>query len=246
MLTTYKTAFLSKKKLDGNVYLFSFSCQEPDQINFIPGQYLLLHVPQTDGTIRRKHFSITSPLAQKSSFDFLVKIVPGGIASEYLITLKEGDEVVLEGPAGMFVLKENDKDKVFLATGTGLAPVRSIIKSQISNLKSQIFLFWGIRTLEEAYFLEEFKQLSQANNNFTFVVCLSREQNLDKVREEDRKFFFLGRVTEAYEKNPQSAIRNPQSSDFYLCGDKAIVELMRQFLLAKGIPPESITFEKFV
>lgn len=250
MLQIFKTTFVAKKKLDGDVYTFSFSCKEPDQIIFTSGQYLILHVPQPDGTFKRKHFSLTSPSSQKNSFDFLLKIIPGGIASEYLMSLAEGDEVVLEGPAGMFVLKEDPltggKDKIFLATGTGLAPVRSIINSELLNLNSKFYLFWGIKTLEEAYFLEEFKKLTQENNNFKFWICLSREQNLDKVRQEDKQYFFLGYVTKAYEQNPKSKIQNPKSSDFYLCGDKAIVESIRQFLIAKGIPNESITFEKFV
>jgi Flavodoxin reductases (ferredoxin-NADPH reductases) family 1 len=156
MLILYQTQLIKKTNLASNVYLFEFSLIEPKEINFFAGQYLILSVPSAEKTVFRL-YSIASSPWQKNSFELVVELVEGGIGSSYLKNLKIDDKVLFKGPAGMFTLKKTDKNKIFFATGTGIAPIRSMImesqnlpsdpegKTKSDLVKSQKFVFWGLR-----------------------------------------------------------------------------------------------------
>lgn len=242
MLTQYKTTLSDKKLLAESVYLFKFKLIEPTNIDFIPGQYLMLRVPKDGGYISRL-YSVASPASQKDSFELLIELIPNGLASCFIDKLKIGDEVLFQGPAGLFKMESSEKRKVFLVTGTGIAPVISMIKSQTENLKCQIDIFWGLKQYKDAYLLEEFKSIQSKNPGLKFNICLSREQGLEQVSENDRNYFELGHVDSVFEKitNLDSLI----NAEYYLCGGREVVESLRQFLLSKNIPKEAVHFEKF-
>lgn len=241
MLQTYKTYLDGKIQLTSDVFLFRFKLFEPLEINFTAGQYLILMVPQDSGEPARRLYSILSPQTQKNSVDLLVKLLPGGIASEYLRSLNVEEQVEFQGPAGMFTLRDppagGQRDRVFLATGTGIAPIKSIISSTVSHLRSKTYLFWGLPKKNDLYFFEELKQLATDNTRFHFLICFSREENLDTLPEIDRKYFSLGRIT-----NHQLPTTD---CDFYICGSRDVTESLRQHLIGKNIPQEQIYFEKF-
>ena len=243
MLILYQTQLTKKINLAGNVFLFEFSLIEPKEISFLAGQYLILLVPSKGETISRL-YSIASPPWQKNSFELVVELVDGGVGSTYLKNLKIGDKVLFKGPAGMFTLKQTSKNKVFFATGTGIAPIRSMImESQKLEVKSQKFLFWGLRKKEDVYFLEEFKKIKEEDKNFEFKICLSKETSLSQVESD---FFSLGHVDYVFEKELFPKIKKTIFDfEFYLCGARAVVESLRQFLLQKNIPQSAIFFEKF-
>ena len=257
MLTHYKTILTSKKQLVNNIYLFTFKLTDPSEINFIPGQYVILKVPK-DGAYISRLYSISSSSQTKDTLELLVEIIPNGLGSNYLDQLEINNGVIFQGPAGLFKLRDNNKQKVFFVTGTGIAPIRSILNSnlkspasrgeQISNphLKSQNYqFFWGLKTFKEVCLFDEFKQLAINNQQLSFKICLSREKNLDSIPETDRQYFDLGHVDSCFYKlatSHQSLITN---SDFYLCGGRNIVDSLRQGLLTKNISTDNIIFEKF-
>ena len=244
MLTTYKTTLSRKTQLNTNTYLYHFDLIDPAEIVFIPGQYVMLKVPSDKGPISRL-YSIASSNNDKAGFELIVEIVPGGLASNYLFSMSEKTEVIFQGPAGMFGLKENDRSKIFLVTGTGIAPILSMIKSefQISNFKFQIFLFWGMKNYKDIYLLNELKQWSnETMKQLEFKICLSREQNLEMIPEADQKYFSIGHVDLCFNNETMKQLNN---YDYYLCGGRLIVESLRQFLLAKNVSKENIIFEKF-
>jgi NAD(P)H-flavin reductase len=211
MLISFKTILTSKKLLTYNICHFTFKLVDPSEINFIPGQYLMIKIPTGNGPVSRL-YSIASSSLEKNGFELIIEIVPNGTASNYLSNLKINDKVTFQGPAGLFTLRESDREKIFMVTGTGFAPVRSII---ISNIKDQsagwrtkthikiqkYYLFWGLKTYRDAYLLNELKQCSnETMEQFSFKICLSREPNLDLIPEPDRKYFNLGHIDVCLEK----------------------------------------------
>ncbi len=275
MLGTYRTSLIRKTQLTYNVYLFRFKLIAPSEFSFIAGQYMIVQISLPGGSSARRFISIASSNSFKNEFEGVMKIIPGGIASSYLTQLEEGNEVHFLGPAGKFNLMENERPKIFLATGTGIGPVRSMIQklqtnepdqrsvhgpapnassgTRVTNFlprrqtgKFQINLFWGLPTWKDVYFLAEFKKLATSNQQFNFKICLSQEKALDKIATEDRKYFKLGRVNDELEKIGNWKLEIGNLCDYYLCGARVIVDSLRDYLLSKGITKESIHFERFV
>jgi ferredoxin-NADP reductase len=74
---------------------------------------------------------------------------------------------------------------------------------------------------------------------------LSREQNLEMISEEDRKYFMLGRVTTGLEKLIENFKLKTENFDYYLCGSREVIESLKQYLSEKAAPKEQVYFEKF-
>lgn len=255
MLNSFNAVLIDKKQLTHDVYLFKFKYADVKQISFTAGQYFVLNIPKPDGELIKRIYSIASPPQQTESFELLIKLFPEGAASTYLLNLSIGDQVLFQGPAGNFKLKENGRNKAFLITGTGFAPIRSILLAQFNSVHhptdTRYYLFWGLRTLQDVCFLDELKDLANKYNNFCFQICLSQEKSLEEVAMEDRKYFSLGHVDSSCEEiinrvanfTPLKNFFNYY--DFYLCGGRQIIEFLRHGLLQKEVNPENIVFEKF-
>ncbi|MDO8610905.1 MAG: FAD-binding oxidoreductase, partial [bacterium] len=195
---------------------------------------------------------IASSTAQKNSFELLVHIMTGGKAGMYLSNLKINDLVQFQGPAGIFTLRESERDKVFLSTGCGIAPIRSILKSIIYHPSTRYFLFWGFSTFKDVYIYDELKRIKAQNPNFNFTICLSRETNLDMIPVEDRKHFMLGHITDGFNKFLELPLQGEQvtsyklqESDFYLCSRREVIDSLKIYLASIGALKEQVYFEKF-
>lgn len=245
MIQTYKAHLIEKRQMSPDVFMFKFQLPEGQNVEFIPGQYLILFVPQGQ-TKARRLFSINTPPKKDGTFELLVKIIPGGVASEYLAKLTKEEEVSFQGPAGMFQLRPRDKQIVFMATGTGLAPIRSILLSMTTNQNKAVYLFWGLRTSQGAYYVDEFEALKKQIPGFSYTLCFSRDELFETIPQEQKSACMTGRVPDAMEKlaqNKSLAIDN--TFDYYLCGGRDAVETFRQYLYGKGIEKENVFFEKF-
>jgi NAD(P)H-flavin reductase len=234
MLSTYQTILSQKTRLNDDTYLFNFELIEPKEIIFKAGQYLVLKIND-----QSRLYSIASPNINKNNFELIVQIIPGGLASNYLSGLKIKDKVNFQGPAGEFILKENNKSKIFLVTGTGIVPILSIIKSEfsITNYQFSVNLFWGLKTYRDIYLFDQLRELTLLKR-IQLKICLSREANLNIVPEQDKKYFALGHIYDSFDQFIENF-------DFYLCGGRQVVESLRLFLLSKNIKQENIYFEKF-
>ena len=252
MLQTFKTKLIHKERLSDSVYIFRFLCQEPDTLVFEAGQYMILKIPQPDGMVKTRLYSILNTPDQRKSFDLLIKIIPGGLGSEYLKTLQLGDEVIFDGPAGIFTLKEEERHKgrhkVFVATGTGIAPAHSMITAHLGHHPEEYFvLLWGTPTKKEVYLVNEWKKLQKTYPNFKFAVFLSQEK---EIKEDEKENFMLGRVNKGIDALT-TAFGLPTGGDLanfdiYVAGDRYIVDSLKQYLLSKGADAGHLVLEKFV
>ncbi|MEN9328489.1 MAG: hypothetical protein RI947_1297 [Candidatus Parcubacteria bacterium] len=240
MISTYHTHLLSKKQLTDDVYIFTFAADPLEPLQFVAGQYLILHVPQAGADTARRLYSIVSAAYEPSTFDLIVQVFPNGVASQYLLNITEKDTVLFQGPAGIFTLKNTPHDMVFFATGTGYAPMHSMIHDLFkNNFPGTIHLYWGFSTLKDVYYYEILTQMAADHPNFKFHICLTREANMP-----DLKYFARGRITAVWE-NTLYAKSNEAIYDYYICSGRETVESLKQYLLSKGISKEYIHSEKF-
>lgn len=216
---------------------FSF---EDDTFTFTPGQYAILTVPSSPSPLKRL-YSFAGTNIVRNRFDLLIKLIPGGVASEYIRALTVGDMVDVNGPAGLFKLQKNDKRKIFMATGTGIAPIRSFLSSTSSQALNSV-LFWGLKDLAGSYLMDELSALKNSHPSFMFYYCLSQQASFDEVPPPLRSHFKSGHIDAVWEAAIPSISPN---DEYYLCGSRAVIEFLRVLLLSKGVEKDNLYFEKY-
>lgn len=222
----FTSRLASIEKISGKVYLERFELIEPKEITFFAGQTVMLYV--APGINRA--MSITSPPSEKTSITLVHDVSPMGVYSKWALSAKVGDSMEFMGPLGNFVAyKESPRRKVFVATGTGIAPFRSMI---LDMPLDTITLYWGLRHEEDIFWQKEFDQLSHTYPNFRFVLTLSKPSPL-----------WTGK--RGHVQNHIFSKQNLSNSDYYVCGSKVMVDDMRARLKTSGVPDAQAKFELF-
>lgn len=207
-------------------------------IIFKPGQYVQLEVPKYEksSTPEFRAYSISSDSKEHSRIELVITKVPEGAVTTYVHEyLKKGDEITLYGPYGDFYVRDSDRGILLIATGSGLAPMKSILyQIDENNIQRETILFFGEKTKGELYYYDELKNLESKLHNFKFYPTLSRAD--DEEWDGER-----GRVTNLIEKHvPENA-----PFDVYLCGAPPMIESCMELLIQKGIPEDHMFFDKF-
>jgi Na+-transporting NADH:ubiquinone oxidoreductase subunit F len=214
-----------------DVKLFEISLDK--NIEFKTGQFVNLII-EDEGEKYQKPYSIASIPSMKNKIELSIKLVKGGRATPHIFKKKEGDEVLLKGPFGLFNCEKQEKEKlVFIGTGTGIAPLRSMILNLIENSSDkEILLIFGNKYKDELLFEEEFEELEKLCPNFRYIKVLSREED----SWEGRK----GHVQDNFD------MIDPINSSFYICGLPQMVKESEEKLMGMGVQKEQIHKEKFV
>lgn len=211
----------------------SFELLEPNTLPFAAGQYVSV-VVTPEG--HRRSYSIVSTPAVTHSFELLVDVEPLGPGAQFFKALQIGEKMSFLAPLGRFTFDEQatSDQLVFVATGSGVAPFRSMILDllQEKNEKRPIILLWGLRYIEQLFWQAEFQELVDYFPNFSFHPVISKpgaEWPLCR-----------GRVTDCLTVHQFST-----QASFYLCGGTGMIEDVQQQLLDNKIAPEQIYTEKF-
>lgn len=209
---------LSKKKLTDTVFRLEFETNDP--IDFAPGQYLTMQVAEK----RRKPYSIVS--AKDNILTLVIDIKPGGVASKYFESINVGDSTQVWYPMGNFAVEHSDNPKLFVATGTGIAPYFSMVHHLMdAGFSKDIKVLWGIKNLSDDYLGEFFSEDIKKATNLEINYCVSR-QKLDK------NHVYNGRVT-AFLKE-WSFEKSLTDYDIYVSGNKEMVKDVVTLLKDKG------------
>ncbi len=247
MLITYQSKLISKIQVSPEVYHLKFSRPEDPSWTYLAGQYMIFAVPQEGQPLPLKRlYSIASHPESTDSLDFLIEVVPGGVGSNYICGLTEGSETSLQGPAGMFTLKDSARDVIFLATGTGVAPMYSMANHLHTSGESlqtpdrTYHLLWGLKYHKDLYIAAELKALESSFSAFSYSICLSREEE-----ELTDPSLAKGRVTVGLDAYLAQKQKQVQDFDYYICGGTQVVEGLRAHLEELGAPKEQVHFEKF-
>lgn len=237
MVKDITATLTEKKQLNHNVWQFSFKVNG-DTVEFAPGQYMLLKIND-----QFRQYSISSSAMQTDTMEFIMEYFEGGLASTYLTQLEIGQTAEFKGPAGVFTLRNTDRNKIFLATGTGIAPIKSMIETYLEQGgQREIHLYFGLKNRDEMYLQDELNVLSGKYANFSYTYCLSREESLDGL---DTNYIVQGRVNAAVEEYIAEQGGDFNLFEYYLCGSQTIVESLKEYLFGKGTTPDNTFFENF-
>jgi ferredoxin-NADP reductase len=207
------------------------------RFGFVPGQWLSVKANKPDGQEMMRAYSIASPPSENGHVAFCLNRVHEGFMSNYLCGLDEGAKITFQGPFGDFILRPPMRDTVFVATGTGIAPFRSMLQWLLAEAdrhqERELWLLFGARREQDIYYREGFERLAAEHSNFHFLPTLSRGA-------EDWKGL------RGYVQQHLGEIVGMRSDmHAYICGLDKMVKANRELLKDLGWDRTSIRYEKY-
>lgn len=240
---------------------------EEAEFEYAPGQYVTVRFHGTP----RPYSVANSPNEPETEICF--RRVPGGrLTTDLFEDLEEGDEITIRGPCGEFVLEEpSQRDMAFIATGTGVAPLKAMIdytfeedRDVIDGVTRDVWLFLGSSWEDDLPYHEDFKTYDENCENFHYVPTLSREEyltdwdgetayvqrtflkylegeNVDSTKLEEP----LHQYIDAEPTYDIDARIDPQNLEVYACGINAMVYPLIDVVRAAGVPDDHIESEGY-
>jgi ferredoxin-NADP reductase len=217
-----------------------FFIKMPESINFTfkAGQFVMLHLPIEDKTkYANRSYSIASAPSTDNIFELVIVLKPTGIGTPFeWVNFKIGTVIQVSQVLGKFIIREPiDTDLCYIATGTGIAPLRSqLLDIRNRNVPHKnIYLVFGNRVEQDILYREEMQNLEKELENFRFIPVLSRaDANWKGER---------GYVHHVYE----TIFADHRPAKFYICGWKDMVKEARERLSVMGYDNKSVFFELF-
>lgn len=226
-----------------NTRRFWIQVPELTDFAFTPGQFVTLDLPIHEKPAKRlRSYSIASWPDGTNTFELLIVLLEGGAGTTYLFNeTKEGSELTLRGPQGVFTLPDPlEKDLYFVCTGTGIAPFRSMVNHlHLHNIPHpQINLIYGTRTQRDLLYAAEMRALQAKMDGFRFLPTLSRE-------EWDGCCGYVHNIYESLVKEKMNGDPAPPPAHFYLCGWKAMIDEAKQRIQSLGYDRKAIHQELY-
>ncbi len=236
-------------------------------IEFAAGQYLSVRFGD-----RTRAYSIASS-PNRDETELCIRRVPDGRLSPRLCDEVEvGDRLAIRGPNGHLLLEDpSRRDMVFLATGTGVAPMKSMIdytfeqgRDEYRGEKRNVWLFLGAAWKDDLPYHSAFQSLADIHDNFHYIPCLSRESWLTKwsgetdyiqdamlkyVDERALDDAVFGRhMAEMLAERPDLPIDarlDPHQMEVYACGINAMVFSLETAVQRLGVPRQHLHAEGY-
>jgi CDP-4-dehydro-6-deoxyglucose reductase len=211
---------------------FVFEAPDVERLDFIPGQFVSL-TDAVNGRRITRAYSIASAPSNTNRFELCLNLVTEGPLSPRLFALKPGETLEMRPPLGQFVIRNPGRDAILVATGTGIAPFRSILKRHLQESSPAFTLIFGVRHESHLMYRDEFEEMARRFPQFRFWPTLSRPDPGWTGR--------AGRV----QKHLKQAIGGRRDADAYLCGLKLMVDDVRNILKEMGFDRKQIIYEKY-
>ncbi len=175
-----------------------------------------------------------------------------GVCSSYVFAQKPGDKVTISGPYGEFFIKPTENEMLYVGGGAGMAPMRSHLYHLFHTLKTgrKVTFFYGGRTKQELFYVEEFREIEKAFPNFRFAVALDNplpEDNwvLKKDLNDPEGDGFKGYVHQVVIDEFLAKHEAPEDLELYFCGPPIMNQCVLKMADDWGIPEENVAFDDF-
>ena len=250
-----------------SLLLLRFRPEEP--FGFVPGQYARISYEEEEPRV----YSIASS-PNEDELELCIRRVPGGhLTPDLCDRAEEGDKIFVRGPYGdEFMLQDpTERDLVFIATGTGAAPFKSMIdytfeegRDEYADRKRDVWLFLGASWKDDLPYREEFLAIADEHENFHPVMTCSREEYLtdwdgetEYVQHALMKYVDSGCVdadsltmdaAELIGSEPAEDIGAriaPENVEVYICGISEMCSSVRSVIEPLGVPEQYYEVESY-
>lgn len=231
------------ERIAPEVMIISLKLPANQRLQFLAGQYI--DILLKDG--KRRSFSLANAPHDDEVLQIHARNYPGGLFAEHVFTTMKIKEILrFRGPLGSFFLRDTPPEVpiIFLASGTGFAPIKSIFEHVFYQESSKdahqnrhsMTLYWGVRNKSDLYLLDLIAHWQQRHNNFTFIPVLS-----DALPEDNwngRTGFVHEAVLQDY-----ATLENHQ---VYACGSPVMVKAAYQdFTALRDLPKDGFYSDVF-
>ncbi|MDD5677924.1 MAG: FAD-binding oxidoreductase [Kiritimatiellae bacterium] len=235
----YKAEVVALRDLTADIREITLQLRSPPVIDFKAGQYIQFRIPPY-AAVRRfteRAYSIASPPSAHNRLELEVRKVLNGVGTTYIFDhLRLNTPVTFNGPYGNFFLHENDLEIILIAGGSGMAPMKAILLDiKERSIRRKIRYFFGARTRDNLFLLDEMQSFEQSLPDFRFIPALSRPLPEDQWQGE------TGLITEVLKR--QLADQYP--GEAYLCGSPSMIQACINVLCEKGVANDRIYYDSF-
>ncbi|WP_299848466.1 NADH:ubiquinone reductase (Na(+)-transporting) subunit F [uncultured Roseovarius sp.] len=253
-LLNYDEEVLSKsipvKEFDGRIVDFQklthdirgVEIEIDTPLKFWAGQYVDITVTTEKGEEITRSFSMANPPSEAQKLSFIIKKYPDGKFSNELDAggIKKGATVKISGPYGMcFRREERDGPVILVGAGSGMSPVWSILHDQISSGEDRpIYFFYGARTQDDLFKLDEIAALTDAHPGLEFIPVLSHANDDDAWHGE------RGFVHECVDRRLKDLDVDGEG-DIYACGPPPMIDALTPVLFMNDFESDRIFYDKF-
>ncbi|HEX4321634.1 MAG TPA: FAD-dependent oxidoreductase [Acidobacteriaceae bacterium] len=254
-------------------YHLEFAIDELPSFDYAAGQFISAVAPDSRGKSQTRAYSIASA-SNENHFDLCVNRVEGGFFSNHLCDMPEGGTVQVHGPHGNFTLRSPLTDGIFVATGTGIAPMRAFTQwlfpeqgkhaGEDRSEGREFWLIYGTRYENDLYYRDYFDRIAAEHENFHYLTTLSRageewsgrrgyvQEYLGHIVENRRETAIesaaiIGAVAETTVAVEEMLATEPPTFDIhtYICGLNNMVSAVRERLGGFGWHKKQIIFERY-
>lgn len=232
---TYKLKLAAKEEILKDTFGLYFD-KANSYIKFLAGQFVTVTIPDlnaADGKGNERHFSIANS-PNENNIEIIIR-KSGSDFSNAILNLPLGSQLLFDEPRGEIhsrKLAESNFIPVFIAGGTGITPVRSIMRDfEEKGIDKEIILFYANRSIETAVFLNEFENLSKEKNNFTFIPILENSSDTKTERG-----YFSQEIFKKY-------VNEIDKHVFFVTGPPMMLSEAIKVLVNSGVPEDKIFIE---
>jgi len=207
---------------------------------FEPGQYATLGLMGSEKLVQRP-MSVSSSADDLSEYEFFIRRVEGGGFTPLLWERSVGDAINIKGPKGKFLLQDDGRRALFVASGTGLAPFISMLETlRNRNETRDIVLLHGVSYDYDLAWRQQLTELEEGGSfPLRYVATISRPQQCPEWTG------CTGRVEAIVESQMDEHGLTPETATIYLCGNPDMITAVDEIAAARGFPPEQVRKELY-
>lgn len=229
----FEAAVIKNEQVTPDIHIINLELKSQPTIPYAAGQFFEF---QVQGETEVRAYSAATRFTEGNQLQFHVKRIPSGIGSNYMCNLEVGVTVKGSGPYGKMQLRDRNKDLLFVAGGSGMAPIKAIIEEVFSMpFEHDAWFFYGARTEQDLYLTEEWQKLEKKHPNFHFIPALS---NLSEDAKWEGERGFIADVM-------KKRLDQCTGFDAYLCGPPIMCETVTDVLYEKGLRGNHIFLDEF-
>jgi CDP-4-dehydro-6-deoxyglucose reductase len=210
-----------------DVVVISLKLPANERLQFLAGQYIEFLLK--DG--KRRSYSMANAPHDDQFVQLHIRHMPGGHFTDHVFgKMKERDILRFEGPLGSFFLREeSSKPIIFVASGTGFAPIKAVIEHAIyREMKRPMTLYWGGRRPKDIYMMDLCRRWAETVPGFTFVPVVS-----DALPEDN----WTGRIGFVHRAAAED-FPDMSGHQVYSCGAPIVVDSARRDFVSQCALPE--------